>query len=166
MHVSVSSYTSFIFNLNTKQCYPQITHNDKHLHRYMYTHDDSSSTHPLLPGFTSVCPFSYIQPFFLLTWRSCFFCSWCEYPSTLVPGLLSTVLPLLLHPSQGTLQIKLHIYIDHINNISCPIWYSISVQKLDVLLLVYNYNKTSWQLEICKLSECKNILGWLRGERE
>jgi hypothetical protein len=41
------------------------------------------------------------NPFFLLTWRSCFFCSWWEYPSTLVPGLLSTALPLLLHPPQG-----------------------------------------------------------------
>jgi hypothetical protein len=36
-----------------------VTHNDMHLHRYMYTHDDSLSTHPLLPGFTSVCPFLY-----------------------------------------------------------------------------------------------------------
>ncbi len=40
------------------------------------------------------------------------------HPSTLVLGLLSTVLPLLLHPTQGTPQIKLHIYIDNINNIS------------------------------------------------
>jgi hypothetical protein len=49
---------------------------------------------------------------FSLTWRSCFFCSWCKYSSTLVPGLLSTVLPLLFHPPQGTPQIKLHIYVD------------------------------------------------------
>jgi hypothetical protein len=32
--------------------------------------------------------------------------------------LLSTVLPLLLHPPEGTPQIKLHIYIDDIKNIS------------------------------------------------
>ncbi len=36
----------------------------------------------------------------LLTWRSLFLCSWCEYPSTLVPGWLSTVLPLLPNPPQ------------------------------------------------------------------
>jgi hypothetical protein len=35
--------------------------------------------------------------------------------------LLSTVLPLLLHPPQGTPQIKLHIYIDDINNVSYPV---------------------------------------------
>ncbi len=51
-------------------------------------------------------------------WRTSFSCSWCECPSTLVPGLLLTVLPLLLHPPQGTTQIKLHIYIDDSNNIS------------------------------------------------
>jgi hypothetical protein len=33
--------------------------------------------------------------------------SWREYPSTHVPGLLSTVYPLLLHPTRHTLQIKL-----------------------------------------------------------
>jgi hypothetical protein len=36
----------------------------------------------------------------------------------LVPGLLSTVLPLLLYPPQGTPQINLRIYRDDINNIS------------------------------------------------
>jgi hypothetical protein len=35
---------------------------------------------------------------------------WCKYPSTLVPGLLSTVLPL-----------QLHIYIDDIKNIGHPV---------------------------------------------
>ncbi len=59
MHVSGSSYTWFIFNLNTKQCNSQITHNNIHLHRHMYTHGDYLSTHPMLPGLTSVCPFSY-----------------------------------------------------------------------------------------------------------
>jgi hypothetical protein len=48
----------------------------------------------------------YVIPF-LLTWRTSFSCSWCGYPSTLVPGLLSTVHPLLLHPPQDTPQIKL-----------------------------------------------------------
>jgi hypothetical protein len=63
-------------------------------------------------------PFYITQSLFLLTCRTSFFYSWCEYPSTLVPGLLSTVLPLLLHPPQGTPQIKLHSYKDDINNVS------------------------------------------------
>ncbi len=68
---------------------------------------------PIIPS-----PFFISQSLCLLTWRTSFSCSWCEYPSTLVPGLLSTVLPLLLHPPQGTPQIKLDIYIDDDNNIS------------------------------------------------
>ncbi len=43
-------------------------------------------------------PLHMYQPSPLLTWRSLFLCSWCEYPFTLIPGLLSTVLPLLLNP--------------------------------------------------------------------
>ncbi len=125
MHVFGSSYTWFIFNLNTKQCYSQTTYNDTLSHRYICTRDDSLSIHPLLFSLTSTFPFLQgpTSPFYLLG-RFCFFCSWCEYPSTLVPGLLSTVLPLLLRPPQGTPQIKLHIYIDDINNISRPVWYS------------------------------------------
>jgi hypothetical protein len=94
----------------------------------------------LAPPFAShyPIPFFTCQPLFLLTWRTSFSCSWCKYPSTLVPGLLSTVLPLLLHPPQGTPQIKLHIYIDDINNISRLVWYtsrspslpSFSLQKI------------------------------------
>ncbi len=34
-------------------------------------------------------------------------CSWCEYPSTLVPGLLTTARPLLVLPHFHTPQIKL-----------------------------------------------------------
>ncbi len=34
MHVSGSSYTWFIFNLNTKQCYSQIKCDDTHMHRH------------------------------------------------------------------------------------------------------------------------------------
>jgi hypothetical protein len=75
---------------------------------------------PCFPVSSQLAPLSMVQPLFLLTWRSCFFCSWCEYPSTLVPGLLSTVLPLLFRPPQGTPEIKLHIYIDDINNITVP----------------------------------------------
>ncbi len=83
------------------------------------------STHPLFPSLLYPAPYCITNlSLYLHTWRSCFFCSWCEYPSTLVPGLLSTVLPLLLPPPQDTRQIKIHIYIDDINNISRPFWYS------------------------------------------
>jgi hypothetical protein len=73
---------------------------------------------PLLPSPHYPVPFHTCQSLFLLTWRTNFSCSWCEYPYTLAPGLLSTVLPLLLHPPQGCPEIKLHIYMDDINNIS------------------------------------------------
>ncbi len=76
----------------------------------------SPSHHPI--------PFYTSQSLYLLTWRTSFSCSWCKYPSTLVPGLLSTVLPLLLHPPQGTPQIKLRVHIDNINNISRLVWYN------------------------------------------
>ncbi len=69
----------------------------------------------------------------IFTWGTSFFCSWCEYPSTLVPGLLSTVLPLLLHPPQGTPQIKLHMYLPYIgdiNNVSRPVWHKCNIQYL------------------------------------
>jgi hypothetical protein len=98
---------------------------DIYMYRCMHTLTMiSCQPTPLLPTLALSCPFHMIQPFFLLTWGSCFFCSWCEYPSTLVLGLLSTLLPLLLHPPQGTPQIKLHIYIDDINNISPPVWHT------------------------------------------
>jgi hypothetical protein len=48
----------------------------------------------------------YVTPS-LLTWRASFSSLWCEYPSTLVSGLLSTVHPLLLHPPPDSPQIKL-----------------------------------------------------------
>ncbi len=127
MYVSGSSYTRFIFNLNTKQFYSQITHNDSFMHRYMYiTTMVPYQPTPLLPILASACPFSMIQPLFLLTWRSCFFCSWCEYPSSLVPGLLSTVLPLLLHKRYRSSYIS--IYIDDINNVSRLVWWHITNQ--------------------------------------
>ncbi len=47
------------FNLNTKQHFLQITYNDIHLHRHMYTRDHSLPTQPLLLSLTSACPFLY-----------------------------------------------------------------------------------------------------------
>jgi hypothetical protein len=97
------------------------------------------------------------QPLFLLTWRTSFSCSWCEYPSTLVPGLLSTVHPLLLHPPQGTSQIKLHIYIDDINNISCLIWYTKYTLRLARSTLGWSACTCSAKPS-CPLTECRLTL--------
>ncbi len=117
----------------------------RHTHaRYMYTTTMILyQPTPLLPVLASPCPFYMIQPPFLLTWRSCFFCSWCEYPSTLVPGLLSTVLPLLLHPPKGTPQINLHIYIDDNNNVSRPIWHNSCMWTWDFGYRAQIWNKPS-----------------------
>jgi hypothetical protein len=94
------------------------------MYRYASTQQSKVNPSPCFSPSHHPIPFYTSQSLYLLTWRTSFSCSWCEYPSTLVPGLLSTVLPLLLHPPQGALQIKLHIYIDDINNISRPIWYN------------------------------------------
>jgi hypothetical protein len=65
--VSISSCTWFIFNLNTKHCFMQITYNDISLNRYMYTFDDSLLTRPLLLSLTSACPFLHNStPLYLL----------------------------------------------------------------------------------------------------
>jgi hypothetical protein len=69
----------------------------------LHSKHGSTSTLPLTPHY----PLPLLNTPFLLTWRTSFSCSWCEYPSTLVPGLLPTVLPLLLHPPRHTPQIKL-----------------------------------------------------------
>ncbi len=76
---------------------------------------------PLLPILALICPLLYVLTPLFTYLENQLLCLWCKYPSTLVPGLLSTVLPLLLHPPQGTPQIKLHIYIDDISHVSRPI---------------------------------------------
>ncbi len=76
---------------------------------------------PLLPAV--LFPFAFANPsFYLHTWRTSFSCLWCEYPSTLVPDLLSTVLPLLFHPPQGTPEIKL-LHRRHQQH-RHPMWYT------------------------------------------
>ncbi len=117
-------FLHIIFNLNKKQCYSQITRDDTHMHRYTSIQQFFGQPSPYFLFFALILPFYVAQPLFLLASKTSFFCSWCEYPSTLVPGLLSTVLPLLLHPPQGTPQIKLHICIDDISNGSRPVWHS------------------------------------------
>ncbi len=74
------------------------------------------------------CPSSTLcmgQPPLLLTWRSLFWWSWREYPSTLVPGQRSTVHPWLLNPTQR--QPTFHVTCLHRQhqNISYIVWHTI-----------------------------------------
>ncbi len=99
MHVIDSSCTWFIYNLNTNYCYSRIMYERHYVHMHI-----RKVTFLLVNS--SLVPLCFIQyplhnpSLCLLTWRSLFFCSWCGYPSTLVPGWLSTVLPLLVNPLQ------------------------------------------------------------------
>ncbi len=97
MHVIDSAYTWLIYNLNTKHCYSQIRYEQQYVHMHIRIVTFLFVNPPLVPSlFHSI---SLIQPVPLFTYLEIlFFCSWCEYPSTLVPGWLSTVLPLLLNP--------------------------------------------------------------------
>ncbi len=62
-----SSYAWFIFNLNTKQCYSQITHDSKHMHRYISIQQFFSQSSPLLPALALILPpFIWLNPSFYL----------------------------------------------------------------------------------------------------
>jgi hypothetical protein len=93
----------------------------------MYAHNNGEflSTHPLASRPCFILPllhdpnllFTYLEILLLLlvvriTVHSC-------------PWFAINCPPLLLHPPQGTPQNKLHIFIDDINNISCPIWHTV-----------------------------------------
>ncbi len=99
MQVIDSSCTWFFYNLNTKYCYSQITYNDTmYISGCVQQHFFSVSSSLVPPPTLFNSPFCPICFPCLLTWRFLFLCSWCEYLSTLVPGQISTVLPLLLNP--------------------------------------------------------------------
>ncbi len=119
---SVSSYTWFIFNLNTKPCYLQKTHTDIHL-LDICTH--MMILRPSTPYFLVLLQFAsfhiFNPSFYLLGDPASLLVVWI--PSTLVPGLLSTVPPCCFTHPKAPPQIKLLIYLDDINNISCPVWY-------------------------------------------
>ncbi len=89
--VACSSCAQFIFNLNTESHYLQIAYYSS------YMLDDICSN-------PTPCP---LLPFYLTYLENQLSCSWCEYPSALVPGLLTTAHPLLLLPPFRTPQIKL-----------------------------------------------------------
>ncbi len=92
-HVAWSSCTWFIFNLNTESHYLQV------MYYSIYTSDNIClNPTPCYPSY-----FTYLD--------NQLYCSWRKYPSPLVPGLLTTALPLLLLPPFHTPQIKLQ-YLD------------------------------------------------------
>jgi hypothetical protein len=83
MHVSRASHTWFIFNLNIEILY--ITD-----YILQYLHDNQCLIQPN--------PFLSTNPC-LLTWITSFFSRGGEYPSTLVPDLLTTAPPFASSPT-------------------------------------------------------------------
>ncbi len=60
-----SSYAWFIFNLNTKQCYSQMTHGGTHMHRYTSTQQFFSHPPPCFPLLPQFCSLLYgLTPLF------------------------------------------------------------------------------------------------------
>ncbi len=72
-------------------------HSATYMYRYAGTQQSQVNPPPCFSPSHYPIPFYISQSLYFLTWRTSFSCSWCEYPSTIVPGLPSTVLPLLLH---------------------------------------------------------------------
>jgi hypothetical protein len=116
-HVTGSSNSWFIFNLNTKSHYSQI------IYCSIYKPDTAGvnlAPCSSLPTFFTCNPLIML-PTFLLTWRTSYFaCGANAHP------LLSLVCYQLLtlchfsHPNTPH-RSSYNIYIDDINNISCPV---------------------------------------------
>ncbi len=103
---SSPSHTWFIFNLNTK-----ISSFTDHILQYLHV-INACPTRPLL---LLPCVYLLGEPAFLLSRGG-------EFPSTLVPGLLTTAPPLAgpFTPSHPTHRSSYNVYIDDINNTSRP----------------------------------------------
>jgi hypothetical protein len=93
-----------VFNLNTESHYLQIVYYS------IYTSDVFCSN-------PTPCPLLHFYLTFLENQLSC---SWCEYPSTLVPGLLTTSHPLLVLPPFHSHRSSYNIYTADIINIIRP----------------------------------------------
>ncbi len=112
------------FNLSTKQCYSQITRNSTQMHRYIAYNDSLANPPPCFPFCPNLPPFIWLIPSFYLE-NQLLLCV-VQIPIHSCPWFAINCSPLaasLLHPLQGTPQIKLHIYIDDISNISRPVWH-------------------------------------------
>ncbi len=94
------SHTWFIYNLNTISIRCEHTCTVIHIRTALLW---IPLYWPIPPPCFPLCPFSTScvseLPPFLLTWRSLFWWSWCECPSTLILGWWSTAYPLLPKPS-------------------------------------------------------------------
>ncbi len=87
MHVFCFSHTWFIDDLNTM--FIRCKHIQYVYNMYIYTRTYKHFHEYCSFSWSPHCPFSTVcisQPPLLLTWRSLFWWSWCEYLSTLVPG--------------------------------------------------------------------------------
>jgi hypothetical protein len=95
----------------------------QHTYRmYMYT--TLRQAHPLLPLTPSL--FTLVNPTLYLLGEPAFLARGANTHPLLSPVCYQLFPPLLFHPPQGTPWIKLHIYLDDINNISRLVWYSIA----------------------------------------
>ncbi len=108
------SHTWFIYNLNTTFIRYELTCAMIHTRTAFHEYRSAIQSFPLLP----LLPATPVYKLhFLLTCKSHFWWSWCECPSTLVPGWWSTAhpsVPTLPLPSQRLPQFMIHIVKDDI----------------------------------------------------
>ncbi len=97
MQLILLAHGLFITSTQSTVIRRQVRYNRHYVHMQIHIVVFLFASYLLFPFCLIKFPLHNLSPC-LLTWRSLFFCSRCEYPSTLVPGQLSTVLPLLLSP--------------------------------------------------------------------
>jgi hypothetical protein len=141
MYISCFSHTWFIYNLNTTFIRCRYTCAMVHIHMYSIL-----KYHPVIQS--SLCFPLYPLPLCdklppLLTWKSLFWWSWCESPSTLVTGWWFTahpLLPILPLPSQRSPQFMLHVFQRRHHNISYTVWYN--SHSCFIILIIYSLTET------------------------
>jgi hypothetical protein len=140
-HVARASFAWFIFNLNTESYYFT-----DHTLQYWRIRQCLLQPNPLL---TVIPCFTYLENQLL--------CSWCEYPSTLVPGLLTTAPPFAraFTPHRSSF----NIYIDDINNnTNCPCPKSLSHGPVTSLIGSHSSLSTTTPLFINPMRNSKLTL--------
>ncbi len=120
MHVSGSSYAWFIFILNTKSCYSQLIYYSIYTHDIAHVNPTPCSPLPAL----FYLPSSLYVTHFLHTWRTSYLA--CDSNTHPLLSLVCYQLFTLCHFSHPNIphRSSYNIYIDDINNISCPVWYT------------------------------------------
>jgi hypothetical protein len=113
-----------IYNLNTKHCYSQITYEQHYVHMQIHVVTFPFGQPISCPPFASFSsPYTACPPVYLLGDSSSFARGANTHPLLSLVGFQLFSPCGLTHP-KGTPQIKLHIYIDHINQIGRPVWYT------------------------------------------